>query len=556
MVIDYATHSDLDFGSVKMATSILKVALMVFFVLIICAILLVPIALMVTLEDKEEQKSTVPVKKNTEAAMAKTAETTTSPTTTTPTTTLAHFGGLILGGGGAGLPPLLGGGGAGLPPMPEVSDDTNDNSGLQCSDAFVNQLLKSSPPFYVDDTVGACNPSYIGDGYCDGSCNTPDNNFDQGDCCSTTINYQYCNYDDCECYCFTEGKQYEASGMPNNLIGGGGGLPPGGGGGGLPPPPPTTVATSNSGPLSCSNTFAQKVLPPFGGTFGDQISPSSSSCNEAFIGDGYCDGDCNTPAHNYDEGDCCLTTINYNYCSYDDCTCYCYPEDKQYEAVIDMPPPLVGGGGGLLPPLLGGGGAGLPPTLAPPSENMCIPEPSCSISAKLMPLIDLITTISPVVDPLPTPVVALCNLAFVGDGFCDGSCNILNPDNNDATTEDDWDGGDCCVPPTDNFNFCNIDCCECFCYEKGIQYEKEEEDYMIITGPPAAPEQQSCPENYKGDGFCDAECNNEASGYDDGDCCLDVIMDQYCSNGPPPGCMCHEDGTVHEVEQQEMFPVG
>ena len=192
---------------------------MVFFVLIICAILLVPIALMVTLEDKEEQKSTVPVKKNTEAAMAKTAETTTSPTTTTPTTTLAHFGGLILGGGGAGLPPLLGGGGAGLPPMPEVSDDTNDNSGLQCSDAFVNQLLKSSPPFYVDDTVGSCNPSYIGDGYCDGSCNTPDNNFDQGDCCSTTINYQYCNYDDCECYCFTEGKQYEASGMPNNLIG-------------------------------------------------------------------------------------------------------------------------------------------------------------------------------------------------------------------------------------------------------------------------------------------------------------------------------------------------
>ena len=58
-----------------MATSVLKVAFMVFFVLVICAILLVPIALMVTLEDKEEQKSTVPLsklKKTTEEPMAKT----------------------------------------------------------------------------------------------------------------------------------------------------------------------------------------------------------------------------------------------------------------------------------------------------------------------------------------------------------------------------------------------------------------------------------------------------------------------------------------------------
>ena len=60
MVIGYATHSDLDFETVKMATSVLKVALMVFFVLIIGTIILVPIALMLTLEDKEEQNSTIP----------------------------------------------------------------------------------------------------------------------------------------------------------------------------------------------------------------------------------------------------------------------------------------------------------------------------------------------------------------------------------------------------------------------------------------------------------------------------------------------------------------
>merc|ERR1711988_1877280 len=106
--------------------------------------------------------------------------------------------------------------------------------------------------------------------------------------------------------------------------GGGGGFLPGGGGGGLPPvwPPPgvlqstTPTTTDNSEPLTCSNTFTQKL--------------ALASCNLAYIGDGYCDGPCNTPEHNYDGGDCCSDTLNYNFCSYEDCECYCYPEDKQY----------------------------------------------------------------------------------------------------------------------------------------------------------------------------------------------------------------------------------
>ena len=252
-------------------------------------------------------------------------------------------------------------------------------------------------------------------------------------------------------------------------------------------------------------------------------------CNEAFIGDGYCDGACNIPDHNYDEGDCCSTTITYNYCSYYDCTCYCYPEDIQYQE-YEAPP-----------------SGGLPPTSALPSENLCIPEPSCGINAKLMPPMDFdsITSVS-VVDE--DPIIALCNPAFIGDGICDGACNKINPDNDYATTEDDWDGGDCCIPPVSSgfYTFCNRDCCECFCYPEGIQYEEPEETLLFggdvppIPGPPIAPEPGSCPESFKGDSYCDAQCNNEENEYDDGDCCLAVILDQYCLNGPPPGCMCHE----------------
>ena len=614
-----------------MATSVLKVAFMVFFVLVICAILLVPIALMVTLEDKEEQKSTVPLsklKKTTEEPMAKTASPTTTETSEPPPILGGGGAGLppilggggaglppmlggggaglppllggggaglppLVGGGGAGLPPLLGGGGAGLPPMPEISTEfgPNDNSGLQCTDIFVTGSWKTSP---LEGDDGTCNPAYIGDGYCDGPCNAPDNNFDQGDCCSTSITFDYCNYDDCECYCFTEGKQYEESNMPNVVGGGGGlppgfgggGLPPGGGGGGLPPIMPPTITneppTDNSGPLTCSNTFTQKSLPPIFGGNSDELPPGvqpfSSSCNVAYIGDGYCDGGCNIPDHNFDGGDCCLSTITYTYCSYDDCECYCYPEDAQYEE-FNMPnvvgggggglPPIWGGGGGL-PPMPGAGGAGLPPTTPPPNQNLflCIPEPSCSISAKLMPPMPMpmdleigITNVTevPVTMPAEEPLVEACNVAFIGDGFCDGPCNKLNPDNNDATTEDDWDGGDCCTAPP-QWQYCNLDCCECFCYPEGIQYEVSAPadeggdgggDSPMIDGPPTNPLAggQSCPENYKGDTFCDSVCNNEASGYDNGDCCLDVIKDQYCKDALPEsaGCICHEDGTLHEV---------
>ena len=390
-----------------MASGAVKVALMAFFVIIICAILLVPIAIMVTLEEKEEMKSTVAVA---EKLLKKTAKT--DPTeVNTPIEVTA------------------------TPEPTTTTIATTTTESNVCSNAFVNQ--KSSPPIWGGGDLGGCNQNYVGDGYCDGACNTPENEFDGGDCCSNTITFQYCKVDDCECYCYTEGKQYEAYEGPP-MIGGGGGnplTPPGGGGGGLPP-----------------------ILPPV------------------------------------------------------------------------MPPAP-------------------PPT---PTTGQCQPDASCSISAKLsmMPGPDL------AIDPIPSS--SACNVAYIGDGYCDGGCNVPNPDNDPTTTDDDYDGGDCCSP-NQSYNFCNFDCCECFCHQEGIQYEEP----GFGTPPPGPVDLlpvdpntgSTCISSYIGDGFCDADCNNGENGFDDGDCCLDVIQDQYC-NAVEGGCICHEDGMVHPAESIPLLGEG
>ena len=418
-----------------MATSVLKVALMVFFVLIICAIILVPIALMLTLEDKEEQNSTVPLSNlttTTEEPMAKTASPTTTATSEPPPILGGGGAGLLviqgggglevppmLGGGGTGLPPMLGGDSAELPPMHELFTEPvpNNYSELQCSDIFESESWKSAPPMLLQYSF--CHPEYIGDSYCDGPCNIAEHNYDEGDCCSPFVNYDYCNYDDCECYCFNEGKQYYEE---SNI---------------WPPPgifqSTTDAATDDSGPLTCSNTFTQNLSLPVVG---------ESPCFLPYIGDGHCDGACNIPEHDYDEGDCCLTTMNYHYCSYDDCECYWYPEDKQYEESIC------------------GWACSMPEISTEISELKCTNSFE-SESWKSSPPMFL--------------QYSFCHPDYIGDSYCDGPCNI--PEHN-------YDEGDCCSPFV-TFHYCNYDDCECYCYPEDQQYVNINNGLSTIMPPTA-----------------------------------------------------------------------
>ena len=42
------------------------------------------------------------------------------------------------------------------------------------------------------------NPDWAGDGYCDDGINTPECNYDNGDCCGDDIQTQYCSQCDCK----------------------------------------------------------------------------------------------------------------------------------------------------------------------------------------------------------------------------------------------------------------------------------------------------------------------------------------------------------------------
>ena len=105
-------------------------------------------------------------------------------------------------------------------------------------------------------TSGGCN-EWIGDGYCDDINNNQDCSYDDGDCCGSNVNTQYCNI--CQC-----------------LEGGGGG-----GSGGT-----TTIG----------------------------------ACSQSWIADGYCDDINNNLACSYDGGDCCGSNANTQYCT--ECICY------------------------------------------------------------------------------------------------------------------------------------------------------------------------------------------------------------------------------------------
>ena len=48
--------------------------------------------------------------------------------------------------------------------------------------------------------------------------------------------------------------------------------------------------------------------------------------------------------------------------------------------------------------------------------------------------------------------------------------------------------------------------------------------------------------NYKGDGICDDENNNEGCDFDGGDCCIPNVNKDFCTE-----CKCLEEGMEYNV---------
>lgn len=98
---------------------------------------------------------------------------------------------------------------------------------------------------------------------------------------------------------------------------------------------------------------------------------------------------------------------------------------------------------------------------------------------------------------------------WVNDGFCDDLTNNENCQ---------FDGGDCCLDII-QAEYCD----ECICNETGLKHEEASSNFDAI----------SCYTDYIGDLYCDDQNNVEECQFDGGDCCLEVINDDYCIE-----CIC------------------
>ena len=60
-----------------------------------------------------------------------------------------------------------------------------------------------------------------------------------------------------------------------------------------------------------------------------------------------------------------------------------------------------------------------------------------------------------------------------------------------------------------------------------------------------------CTDIWKGDAYCDDICNVPEYNFDGGDCCKDLLNDDYCSF-----CFCYHDCSYHNVTEIPPGPSG
>ena len=124
-------------------------------------------------------------------------------------------------------------------------------------------------------------------------------------------------------------------------------------------------------------------------------------------------------------------------------------------------------------------------------------------------------------------LLQLCSVSntWSGDLFCDDGGNIA---------ECNFDNGDCCLPIINS-----LYCIECFCHQDGTQH-----NFMSQTSTVKINSFNTCSSHiqaYIGDGYCDDTANVPICNFDDGDCCLDPIQDDFCFF-----CQCYQGNMTSE----------
>ena len=275
-------------------------------------------------------------------------------------------------------------------------------------------------------------------------------------------------------------------------------------------------------------------------------------CPASFIGDGFCDEECNNAECSFDAGDCdepedcapgCLSTMlgdgacddacdvaactnDYGDCaSSETCSDLClgWSADGYCDLSCNMELCLWDGGdccqSTCTDATYSCGGSsgtnfscedscsGLCGSTSPANGLSCSCHSDCVAADNCCPDYE---TLCVEVDPGTDPGSETCtgNQSYLADGWCDTSTN---------SQVCGWDGGDCCESTCVDATYI----CGYFASFNCLDPAACENTGDCCNGPPS----------YIGDGYCDSSTNSAACGWDGGDCCESTCVDSTFSCG-------------------------
>ena len=412
--------------------------------------------------------------------------------------------------------------------------DGGDCCGVSNTYSFCAECACLDPSFVAPapDYCGrACwRSKFTSDGFCDDANNHCGCDWDGGDCCGESNNYNFCNDE----YTNAAGVMIGCSCQDPDFV--------------APAPAPSDGCVLRCGGSCAKPAFAgdgicddsnnvcgcdwdagdccgignsyQFCDDAYENANGEVVGCSCLDCNyedpedecghalanacfkSAWAGDGACDDANNHAGCDWDGGDCCGTSNSYAFCT--DCECLDCTYEWPSDACIDKIQGVCGKanfvGDGFCDDKNNNAGCSWDDGDCCGAENNYDYCSDCECLNCTYPILS---------DNCTAEIVGTCGAPkFQGDGFCDDSNNIAGCD---------WDLGDCCDPEAD-MTYCTA--CECL----DCDYVFNGDDCVsAITGSCGSP-------NYKGDGFCDDINNVAGCDWDDGDCCGTSVATDYCND--------------------------
>eukprot|EP00750_Incisomonas_marina_P019313 INCI3285.4.p1 GENE.INCI3285.4~~INCI3285.4.p1 ORF type:complete len:1408 (-),score=217.48 INCI3285.4:617-4840(-) len=388
---------------------------------------------------------------------------------------------------------------------------------------FTSSSLTATPVTTASTDFCVSYDSWLGDGYCDDFTNVLACGWDGGDCCGCTCN--------CADFCFS---------------------PCGEGGYNCLDPENPAASCTTQAPVPCEGRWSDwGTCECEGGTSGtesrtfsieveaqgagrdcewddEEVDDGECTCTTTTTtapppclsaGDGQCTNECNNAIHNWDGGDCCLST-----CTAANFSC----NAERFECL--NPTAVENGGAGNCSALpfdwvgdayCDNAAEGFNTAACGWDGGDCCLS-TCSDSANYTCGATSPACLDPSASENSDPACAARPNSWVGDGYCDSVFPWGDgTDFNSGLCG--WDGGDCCA------STCNGTC-------SGFVFTCRDPDAEENFGRP-----ETCgePFSWLGDGFCDLIANVQSCSWDLGDCCestCDDSLKDACNDAAGSGC--------------------